>query len=187
MSIVVAKKLVQVIGGTPKIFNYCDDQGISNVDLYIGEDTPQKGLITCSTVGLSEYNIGLKLPTGKRVAAEFIGACSNFYEYFPNIVSSCAFNIISGNYFCRPGAVYPDMIAQYYEGIDMKHVMFSEPFLWDDLSNIEQEDKVITWLMIVPISDAELQYLKEYGSDALETLFEEKNIDIFDLERKSVV
>ena len=69
----------------------------------------------------------------------------------------------------------------------MKHVMFSEPFLWDDLSNIEQEDKVITWLMIVPISDAELQYLKEYGSDALETLFEEKNIDIFDLERKSVV
>ncbi len=187
MSIAVAKKLLQVIGGQPKIFNYNDDQEILNVDLYIGEDAPQEGLTTYSTVGLSEYSIGLKLPSGKNVVTEFIGICNSYYEYFANIISDCAFNIISGKYFCRPGAVYPDIIAKYYKGIDMRHIMFSEPFLWDNLSNIEQKDKVITWLMLIPISDAEMQYLKKYGADALETLFEEKNIDVFDLERKSVV
>ncbi|WP_376749287.1 suppressor of fused domain protein [Anaerospora hongkongensis] len=40
--------------------------------------------------------------------------------------------------------------------------------------------------MAVPISDKEFEYAIEHGTDALENLFEEVQIDIFDLKRKSV-
>ena len=39
----------------------------------------------------------------------------------------------------------------------------------------------------IPISDKELEYKNKFGTDALETLFEKESIDIFDINRKSIV
>jgi hypothetical protein len=47
--------------------------------------------------------------------------------------------------------------------------------------------KTVAWLLAVPISDAEAQLRAERGSDALETRFEEAEIDIFNPNRHSVV
>ena len=41
--------------------------------------------------------------------------------------------------------------------------------------------------MAVPISDKELKYAQEYGTDVLEDVFERKDIDVFDLDRKSAI
>jgi len=45
----------------------------------------------------------------------------------------------------------------------------------------------LPFLLAIPISDAELQYKNQNGLSALESIFEEKNVDIFDLDRASVL
>ncbi|MBN7288666.1 suppressor of fused domain protein [Campylobacter curvus] len=42
-------------------------------------------------------------------------------------------------------------------------------------------------MLAVPIAQNELEYKAKFGLDALETLLEERETDIFDLDRKSVV
>ena len=69
----------------------------------------------------------------------------------------------------------------------MQHILFIPPFLWEDkLTTLSFNDKKIAWLLVIPISEKELEYAKKHGTDALENLFEEYQIDIFDLKRKSV-
>jgi len=181
----IAHKLLEVVGGTPKVVEYVNED--SKIDIYIGENRPYEGVTSYGTIGLSNYDIGLEVPNKKALRVEFIGACGNYYKEFANIISSCAFNIVTGQYSCNPGVVYPDIINQYYEESEMKHIMFAAPFLWDNLSTIEFDTTVVTWLMPIPISDSEFEFVKEHGSEALEELFEEHDIDVFDLERKSVV
>ncbi len=69
----------------------------------------------------------------------------------------------------------------------MKHILFTEPFLWADLTGLETEDKSIHWLLLVPISDAEFKFLQNNGSEVLEDKFVAEQIDIYDLGRKSVI
>lgn len=60
-------------------------------------------------------------------------------------------------------------------------------FLGYGFKTIEFEDRKIAWLLIIPISNQEKDYAIANGGDALETKFEEADIDIFNLKRKSVV
>ena len=70
----------------------------------------------------------------------------------------------------------------------LEHILFVSPFLWEDrLKTLNFEDKKVAWLLAVPISEKEFKYAKDKGKDALEELFEEKQIDIFNLYRKSVL
>jgi len=183
----IARALVGVIGGTPKIVRYYDNNETSNIDMYIGIDRPEAGISTYSTIGLSNHSIGMKTDDGKQLRVEFIGACGSNADQFANIISSCAFNIINSKYSCEPGVVYPCVVKEYYRDIDMEHIFFTTPFLWENLHDMVLDEMVVTWLMAIPISDNEFIYLKENGSEALEDLFEENNIDIFDITRKSLL
>lgn len=70
----------------------------------------------------------------------------------------------------------------------MKHFLFVPPFLWEDeLPTLEFEGRSIAWLLALPISDQERSFAESNGSDDLEDLFQQNQIDIFDLERPSVV
>jgi len=76
----------------------------------------------------------------------------------------------------------------YDQSLTMKHLMFVTPFLWDEeLSAIEYESKTVAWLLAIPISETERVYAEEKGYEALEDLFEKKQIDIFDLDRPIVL
>ncbi|MBC1458179.1 suppressor of fused domain protein [Listeria newyorkensis] len=183
----VAKHIFENVGGKPKVIKYKDSNETSAIDIFMSEDKPQDGVTTYATIGLSESSIGLVLGNDKELRAEFIGTCGSNFDKFPNIISSCAFNVINDNFLCRPGTVYPNVIAEYYADSEMKHILLTTPFLWENLINIETEQKVITWLSLIPISELELEYLNDNGSDALESLFEEKEIDIFDMYRESVL
>ncbi len=69
----------------------------------------------------------------------------------------------------------------------LNHVLLLPPFLWASLKTLELDDKTVAWLMAVPISDAELDFAERMGVDALETAFEKAQIDVFDLNRASVI
>lgn len=59
---------------------------------------------------------------------------------------------------------------------------------WDNkLKPIKLETKIVNWLLAIPISESELQYKIKNGFDNLQNLFEKNEVDIFDLDRKSVL
>jgi hypothetical protein len=55
------------------------------------------------------------------------------------------------------------------------------------LEPLKLENKTVNWLLCVPISEIELQYKNKNGFDELENLFEKNGVDVFDLDRKSVI
>ena len=186
MSKVIYLYLEKVIGGKIEIIRYAGGNH-STMDVISAKDKPFDGVTTYATVGLSNYSIGLKLDNKRALRTEFIGACATEYDWFGNMVSSCAFHIIDDHFACKPGIIYPNMIYMYNYNLTMKHVMFETPFMWDKLESLDDGENTVVWLMLVPISDSELQYAQEYGIEALEALLEEKEADICDINREPVV
>lgn len=60
------------------------------------------------------------------------------------------------------------------------------PFLWD-IESQSFENVLVVWLQVVPISESERLYAVENGPEALDRLFDEYQIDVFNVYRKSVV
>jgi hypothetical protein len=183
----IARTVLDIFGGKPNVWSFVDDNKINSIDILSCNDTPVKSVTSYSTVGLSDFTIGLQvgdIPLG----LEMVGACRTRYEFFPNILSTCAFFVINSGFKCRPGSTLKNIVDMYYPGNIMQHVLFLPTFGWrKEFMTLEFSTKRVTWLLLVPISDKELDFSTEKGIDALETLFEEKQIDIFDLERKSVL
>lgn len=75
----------------------------------------------------------------------------------------------------------------YFPDSQMKHVLFVTPFLWEDIKTLEFPDKKVAWLLAVPISENEYLFAQEKGTEMLEKLFEQKKIQVFDIERKSIL
>ena len=75
----------------------------------------------------------------------------------------------------------------YYPNSEMKHMLFVSPFLWEDLKTIDFPNKKVAWLLAVPISGNEYLFAQDKGTDSLEELFGKGKIDIFDLERESIL
>jgi hypothetical protein len=178
----LAAKIITVFGVKPRISRYWDEEEKSFIDVMVCEHSPQKNVFTYATLGLSDYTI-----QNKRTRVEFVGAFGAVFEEPERIISTAAFCVINSKWEIFPGAVFPDVVSMYRENSDMKHLLFCPPFLWDDLVTQEFSDKTVSWLMLVPISENEYQFAERNGSDALEDLFVEKQIDVFNLDRSSVV
>lgn len=179
--------LHQAIGMTPKVLKYYADGNSADIDIYLGVDRPDVEITTYSTIGLSDYPIGLSTQEGKTIRVEFISMCKSESEYYGNILASCAFNIINDNYTCKPGIVYPNIITKYYNNSVMKHMYFTSPFSWPTLQKIEDDDKVVLWLLAIPISDEEFDYLHENGIERFEELLESHDIKYYDINRQSIL
>ncbi|GDY33845.1 suppressor of fused domain protein [Gandjariella thermophila] len=121
------------------------------------------------------------------VRVELVGACANNVDFFPNALSTAAFYVINDHLFCQPGTIFPRVIEMYDPDITMKHLMFVSPFIWGDAPHtLELPDKTVAWLLAVPIAEQERRYAETHGAEALEDLFEQAQIDIFDIDRDPV-
>lgn len=183
----IAKTVANVFEGKPIVTKYWDNDHKNSIDILLCKDKLEEGINSYATIGLSDYSIGYTLDE-YQLRVEIIGVTGTFFEEFPLILSSCAFNIINSKFSCHHGTVFPNIVNFYIPDSDMKHIYFTYPFLWDDkLKTIDFDNLKVLWLLVVPISEAELLYAEEKGTDALEDLFEEHQIDIFNLNRKSVL
>jgi antitoxin YqcF len=183
----ISKVLIDAFRGTPKYTRYADEPKKSTIDILSCIDSPWEGITSHGTLGLSDYSIG-KVVDNVPLRVEFVSACQSEVDFFPNILATCAFNIINSHFKCEPGSIYTDVVETYAKS-PMKHILFTNPFLWEDKLNTLylQPRKIVAWLLLVPISDEELGYAEVKGTKALEDLFEKEQIDIFDLLRKSVI
>lgn len=85
-----------------------------------------------------------------------------------------------------PGAIYKDIITSF-DRLHMQHILLIPPFLWDTFSTIELSDKKVAFLQAVPISENERAFALEYGVDSLLSRFDDERVNVFNLERRTVV
>jgi len=183
----IARYAAQVFGGHPSVTRFWDDNHKSWVDLLKSEDQPQKGVSSYATIGLSDWPL---IQDGEEYPArlEMVGACGNQFGRFDNALATAAFCIINSKWFCFPGAIFPDVLRMHKCSRTMPHFLFVPPFLWDDkLQTMDLKGSKIAWLMAIPISETERRFAEKNGADKLQDLFVAHQIDVFDLERKSVV
>ncbi|MEC1526218.1 suppressor of fused domain protein, partial [Neobacillus niacini] len=171
--------------GNPNVFKYWDDNNKSSVDILCCEEKNFEGILSYSTLGLSDFSIGHE-ENRRPLRVELVGASD--FDCFPNILATCAFNIINSQFECSFGTFFTDVVKMYLPESPMKHILFLSPFLWEDkLKTIDFETKQVAWLMAIPISEKEKNYADKNGLKALEQQFDENQINVFDLERASVI
>ncbi|MCZ8533348.1 suppressor of fused domain protein [Psychrobacillus psychrodurans] len=183
---IIARTALEAFGGKPNVSKYWDENNVSNVDILSTKDRPYEGVTSYSTIGLSDYSIGYSVDE-KPLRVEIVGASATMFELYPNVLSTCAFNIINTKLPITQGEIFKGVVRMYYPDSEMEHVLFTSPFLWEKLVSLDFIDKKVTWLLAVPISTKELLFAEREGTEALEDLFEEKDIDIFDISRNSVI
>lgn len=183
---IIARTALEAFGGKPSVSKYWDENNVSNIDILSTIDRPYEGVTSYSTIGLSDYSIGYSVDE-KPLRVEIVGASATMFELFPNILSTCAFNIINTKFPITHGEIFKGVVRMYYPDSEMEHVLFTSPFLWEKLNSLDFIDKKVTWLLAVPISTKELLFAEREGTEALEDLFEEKDINIFDISRNSVI
>lgn len=154
--------------------------------MLLSVNRPYDGVTSYSTIGLSDFSIEYTVDETP-LRLEIVGVSATEYEKYPNILATCAFCIINSKYLISHGKVFRDIIKMYYPNSEMKHMLFVSPFLWEDLKTLDFSSKKVAWLLTIPISEKEFLFVQEKGTDSLEKLFEQEEIDIFDLERKSIM
>lgn len=55
---VLARTALEAFEGKPNVFKYWDENNISSVDILSCEDKNFEGILSYSTLGLSDYSIG---------------------------------------------------------------------------------------------------------------------------------
>ncbi|PEP55849.1 suppressor of fused domain protein [Bacillus pseudomycoides] len=184
---IIAKSALKAFGSNPVVSKYWDDNSISNIDILSTRDKPCEGVTSYSTIGLYMHSIGRSIDE-KSLRVEIVGASATTYNNYTNVLATCAFCVINSKMSIYPGQIFLDVLKCYYPNSEMKHMFFVPPFLWEDqLQTIDFPDKKVAWLLAVPISEKEYLFAQQNGSTKLEDLFEQNEIDIFDIERESVL
>lgn len=186
----IAKKVSDAFGGMSKVRRYWDANESSYVDLLATHDSPQRGVTSYSTVGLSGWPLMID-DREYEARLEMVGVCGSRFTGFDRALVTSAFCVINSKWSCFPGRIFPDVLSMYNASSTMSHFLFVPPFLWGELEeSIVIEGRTVAWLMAVPISEAELQfgrkYTENYPSDALTAEFEHRQIDVYDLNRSSI-
>lgn len=181
---VVGRHVRSRLGADTKVFHYGDDDGTHDVFLISGSNFPCGGVTSYGTFGLSNQPQDFH---GKPVFVEILGACASATARFDNLITSCASESMKNGTPAVYGAAMENILDQYELSETLHHVTFVAPFLWEGFEPLDALGRQVHWLLALPISNAELDYLRANGIDALEDRFEAGQIDIYDIGRPSVI
>lgn len=183
----IARYASAAFGGSARVEEYKNNSDTLSVGILSCRDKPVEGVTSYSTVKLSDHPMQWKdgeFPT----RIELAGTSLNTADFFPNILASAAFTIMQSDAVYHPGTVIPNVVAQHYPESKLPHIYLTAPFLWPhDLETLDCGTKTVSWLLAMPISEAEHRYLKEHGEHALEQLLEKEKTDFSDLDRVSIL
>lgn len=181
----VAKYAHAFIGGKPKVFRYYNDDKSRQIDIMTCTGGECEGIDTYATIGMCDVDIGLW--TGDNVLrVELMMAGPEGNDLFANILASAAFDAMTTRN-CAYGDVIPNTITTYLPDSEMKHLVLLSPVFWSKYRYLETKGTSVSWLLAVPVSDRECAFIKQFGINAFDELLEEKEADIFDLYRDSIV
>jgi hypothetical protein len=184
----IAHVLAGAFGGRCSAIEVVHDSLPLVIDLARCPDRPGEGVTSLGTIGLSDFPLYLK-DEEYPVRVELVSAVASLdVDAFGLVLGTTAFCIIRSRRIVHPGSFLEDVVSVYIPESTLSHMYFTAPFLWEkDLRATQLETKKVAWLLAFPISQSELELLKEKGRDALEAEFQKHNIDIFDLCREPVI
>ena len=165
----IAQHALEFIGGTPKIFSYHNADKTISVDIMTCADE-NFSVTTLSTIGLSNVDIGKEID-GKPLRVELLMLGDSHKEIFENILASVAFQI-KENQYCDFGLIIENVIDSYVNDTTVNHIVL--------------DGNIITWLLAIPISEDERNYIDQNGIDKFDAFLEKSNVDLIDLRRNSV-
>lgn len=185
----IANYLRNLYKDTPKVSTVKSDDGLLELDVAILNDFPEEGIRSFSTLGVSDLLIRNEEGSNLDFRIEIFGADDTdtnvipdlFFEIYAHLKEDPEWN-------CIPGSTLENVIAEWLPDSDMKHIYFAPCFLVEELSEMHRFDKdEVIWVMMIPISQNELDYLLEHGDDAFDDLMEQKEVNILDLKRESIL
>lgn len=182
--------ITNIVGINKIIDRHYDKEKKNFIDIFTCDDPLYPRIKICGTIGVSDHpnKIEMNDNSFKDIPIELLIGGYREFRMLPNILSTAGFYITNNGWECQPGSVFMRIVEMYFETSEMKHIMFTSPFLWEGkLQPLKLETKTVHWLLCIPISDEELEYKMENGTSALEDIFQEKDIDIFDINRKSAI
>lgn len=187
-SIAVAKYLAERFGGRCEVFEYGQDEGDLRVHVLECANTPSQGLTSYGTVGMSEFDNQLVTAEGSPLRVELVSAAGEGWGFVAQALATCAFNVGGGEYRCKPGTVFPSVFEGYETPVTTPHAFMWYPFFWEaEFSGLVFENVQIEWLQVVPITDAEMEYVRDFGAEALVDRLEAvSDRELSSLDRSSV-
>lgn len=171
-------------------------------DILTVRNTPNKGVTTYITSGLSEYELKDDQNNKPSRRIEFISVLKDNTDfqkltgdptdeisfYKDNLMYLTCYMINELSYVF-PGDVWNGFFTNSYQKFSkVEHLFFMHPKL---ITNRFQpfmiDDKEIEMLLCVPITQKELDYCQKNDSAALEKLLVDSKVDISNLFRKSLI
>lgn len=180
----VARHLCSIFESKGRVIAYGDEAEKSSVDIIIFDDTPTVGMTTASTVNLANTDIQL-YAGNKSLRVELINSFNSDQFWGANVLATCAFNLINTGMIPQPGHIFL-RVLEMYDNSDTQHILFCPPFV-RDIASLHFDSRIVTWLAAIPITQQEYLYSLANGTDALEALLEDNDVDVFDLRRRSIV
>jgi hypothetical protein len=160
--------------------------GLKKVGIVEVADCPQPGVTSWATVAASFFPSSHQTSDGRPVCVEFVAGIDARWRFVGDAVASCAFQINESN-DVGPGTVYRNAISNLFPQTTTPHLLAVPPFLWNDFESYSDEDAYVTWLQLVPVTEAEAAYCLAQGFDALEEIFFQEQPEFYSLERSSVL
>jgi hypothetical protein len=191
-------KVTTSLGGEQKPFSYFQTED-SSTDILFCKGTPAPNLLTCATLGLVNQEGQFKY-NGKTIRVELLGlSTTEFGDTLGMVMARLYRSIVKDNLTCAYGVIYNHVLDDLLPNSEMKHILFTTPPLfWDKaLGTLDLDDNnILTWLYAMPISEEEKNFVLHPQEDekdaqsAITTLQEQftlKQVDVFDLNRKSII
>ncbi|MBE7450609.1 MAG: suppressor of fused domain protein [Kofleriaceae bacterium] len=146
---------------------------------------PAPGLITYASIGLSN----VAWPDA-RPRLEVLLACAHDTAAAPQIVANAVFHVMDSGFYPAPGAMVRDLVGVIGArelSERLPHAYFTVPRRWGLRLPLDEGPPAITLTTVVPVSEAEYQYWKAHGDQALEDRFAAAGMEPADLRRPSAI
>lgn len=185
-SLEVRDYLLNVFGcPAAQVYAHDNAQQTVRVGIIHAPDCPDRGLTTYATVNLNEAPNRFQ---NQDLRAELIGVVASGNDAFANAMGTVAANCFEDGLPVAPGVVHRNALANY-PGLapQLPHMLMTYPMdFGEESAQIETMHGPVYGLQVLPISQAEAQFMQQHGFDALEEAFMAAEIDYYDLNRPSV-
>jgi len=187
----IARHLEAVFGTRPRIFIHRENE---TDDFYVGiarvENYPVAGTVTLSTIGVSNgpiYRDDGSIYEATRV--EFIASClADHADDCGEALFRAAAYVGKVRGFACPGLFLHNLFGEFRPASPVPHALLTSPFAYEGLGQpADFAGRVVSWLQVLPVSASEIAYAQARSTDALETLFEARDIDWDSLDRPPAV
>ncbi|MCF3500436.1 suppressor of fused domain protein [Stenotrophomonas maltophilia] len=186
----VAMHAIKVMGaeGRPKVQAFHDDHRLRTVDILTTFSSPEAGLKSISSIGLSDSVLRHAEGHELETRVELCACAEQNALHWDNVVASTAFAIMRDRTAVQPGSVIPDILQDYFPSTRMPHVYLVPPFFWNDarFPGLQFPPVAINWLQCIAIHESERQLVERIGGDAFDDLLQRHEVDVLDMHRAPV-